>query len=89
MEERMEELKGEIEEIEDIVTEVKNENDLQSLTNNADFQKMWAKMHTPWKRRANKIGRNDVCPFCNSGKKFKNCECYSKYKLTPPYTINY
>lgn len=63
--------------------------DLKTLMENPDFQKMWAKMHTPWHRRSNKIGRNEICPFCNSGKKFKNCECYEKYNTTPKYTINY
>lgn len=63
--------------------------ELKEIMDSPDFQKMWAKMHTPWKRRHDKISRNEICPFCNSGKKFKNCECYEKYKNTPPYTINY
>ena len=54
-----------------------------------EFQHMYQKMHTPWKRRADKINRNDICPFCDSGKKFKNCECFEKYKNTPIYTVNY
>lgn len=67
----------------------KKKNPMQGIMENPDFQKMWAKMHTPWRRRSNKIGRNEICPFCNSGKKFKNCECYEKYSTTPKYTINY
>ena len=27
-----------------------------------------------------KTGRNEICPFCTSGKKFKNCACYKVYK---------
>jgi preprotein translocase subunit SecA len=27
----------------------------------------------PIRREQPKIGRNDVCPMCNSGKKWKNC----------------
>lgn len=53
------------------------------------FLNTYAKMHTPWKRRYAKPNRNDVCPFCDSGKKFKNCECYEKFKTVPIYTINY
>jgi len=75
--------------IEEFVEENLGGNDLKSITDSPDFQRMWAKMHTPWKRRTDKIGRNDICPFCDSGKKFKNCECYIKYKNTPIYTINY
>lgn len=63
--------------------------DLTPLMKDPEFQKMYAKMHTPWHRRGTKISRNDICPFCNSGKKFKNCECYEQYKITPKYTINY
>lgn len=65
------------------------ETGLKSLIESEEFQKMYAKMHTPWKRRYDKIRRNEICPFCDSGKKFKNCECYEKYKSTPIYTINY
>jgi len=57
--------------------------------NYEDFIRIYKKMHTPWKRRYSKINRNDVCPFCNSGLKFKKCECYEKFKITPLYTINY
>lgn len=67
----------------------KKENPLQGIMENQDFQKMYAKMHTPWHRRGPKIGRNETCPFCDSGKKFKKCGCYEKYKNTPQYTINY
>lgn len=37
-----------------------------------------AKLHTPLVRTS-KVGRNDICPYCNSGKKFKNCECYKTH----------
>ena len=75
--------------VEEFVKENLGEKDLKSITDNPDFQRMYAKMHTPWHRRADKVRRNDICPFCDSGKKFKNCECYEKYKHTPRYTINY
>lgn len=75
--------------VEEFVKENLSKNDLKSITDNPDFQKMYAKMHTPWHRRGPKIGRNEICPFCDSGKKFKKCGCYEKYKNTPQYTINY
>ena len=31
----------------------------------------------PFKRDKPKIGRNQICPLCNSGKKFKHC-CLNK-----------
>lgn len=48
-------------------------------------------MHTPWKRRYRKISTNEVCPFCDSGKKFKKCNCTKAigYKNTPILTVNY
>jgi uncharacterized protein YecA (UPF0149 family) len=49
----------------------------------------YIKSHTPWRRIDRKINRNEICPLCDSGKKFKNCECYKTYKLSPKYTINY
>lgn len=54
-----------------------------------EFERIYRKMHTPWKRRYRKISRNEVCPFCDSGKKFKNCECYEQYINTPIYTITH
>lgn len=45
---------------------------LKGITEDPDFQKMWKKMHTPWKRRFDKVRPNDICPFCGSGKKIKN-----------------
>lgn len=35
--------------------------------------------HTPYVRKYKKISRNETCPYCDSGKKFKNCECYKTY----------
>lgn len=66
-----------------------SKDDLKAVMDSPEFQRMYAKMHTPWHRRSKKLNRNSICPFCNSGKKFKNCECYEKYKNTPIYTINY
>ena len=42
------------------------------LMSDEDFQRNFMKLHTPL-TASNKIGRNDICPFCNSGKKFKKC----------------
>ena len=64
-----------------------NKTSLNDILESEEFQKMYAKMHTPWKRRYEKVNRNSICPFCDSGKKFKNCECYEKYKNTPIYTL--
>lgn len=77
------------EEIESVIDKMSTPNGLQELIESEDFQRLYQKMHTPWKRRAEKISRNDICPFCDSGKKFKKCECYEKYNNTPLYTINY
>ena len=45
----------------------------------------WRAMHTPKVRKFRKVGRNEICPFCDSGLKFKYCECsederYQEYK---------
>lgn len=56
---------------------------------NEEFRNMWIKMHTPWKSKirtgthGHKTGRNEICPYCTSGKKFKKCECYERYKADP------
>ena len=70
-------------------TEPNRESSLEDLLKSREFQEMYAKMHTPWVRRIAKIGRNEICPFCNSGKKYKNCQCYKNAKDIPLYTINY
>lgn len=51
---------------------------INELFNNEDFVNMWVKMHTPKVRRYRKVGRNEICPFCDSGLKFKQCECSTK-----------
>lgn len=61
---------------------------LDELFSNEDFAKMWLKMHTPYLKKFKKVGRNDICPFCDSGKKLKNCECYEWYKNSG-YTNKY
>lgn len=57
---------------------------LKGITEDPDFQKMWKKMHTPWKRRFDKVRPNDICLFCGSGKKIKKCNCATaqNYKQT-------
>lgn len=44
-----------------------------------EWQEMYIKMHTPFKREYHKVRRNEICPFCDSDLKFKNCECYKIY----------
>lgn len=44
-----------------------------------EWQEMYVKMHTPFKREYRKVGRNEICPFCDSGLKFKHCECSQIY----------
>lgn len=44
-----------------------------------EWQEMYTKMHTPFKREYRKVGRNEICPFCDSGLKFKHCECSQTY----------
>ena len=51
---------------------------MQELLENEDIKRMWLKMHTPWIHTDRKVGRNEICPFCDSGKKYKHCECYKK-----------
>lgn len=51
---------------------------VRELIANEDMARMWKKLHTPLVRTS-KVGRNDICPYCNSGKKFKNCECYKTH----------
>lgn len=58
---------------------IENQEQLNELFSNQDFARMWLKMHTPHQHAYPKIRRNEICPFCDSGKKFKNCECYEQY----------
>lgn len=53
---------------------------LKELLSNEDLARMWMKLHTPIVRNGRKVGRNEICPYCNSGKKFKNCECYKTHQ---------
>jgi len=47
----------------------------------------YLKMHTPWKRLDKKVGRNEICPYCDSGLKYKRCACYNR-ENNIKYTIN-
>lgn len=60
----------------------------QEMMSNEDFQRNFMKLHTPL-TAINKVNRNDICPFCDSGKKFKKCECYKTHQVeyTNPYYI--
>lgn len=44
-----------------------------------EYARIYKKMHTPFVREYRKVGRNEICPFCDSGLKFKYCECFQKY----------
>lgn len=56
------------------------DNKFLELMSDEDFQRNFMKLHTPL-TASNKIGRNDICPFCNSGKKFKKCECFKTHQV--------
>ena len=60
-------------------TETLTQADLQMQRQIREWQEMYAKMHTPFKREYRKVGRNEICPFCDSGLKFKQCECSQIY----------
>ena len=60
-------------------TETLTQADLQMQRQIREWQEMYAKMHTPFKREYRKVGRNEICPFCDSGLKFKHCECSQTY----------
>lgn len=60
---------------------------IKGLLENEDFGRMWMKMHTPWVRRSRKVGRNEICPYCDSGLKYKYCECYTKKDIAK-YTLD-
>jgi uncharacterized protein YecA (UPF0149 family) len=62
--------------VEDLEAKENNERLQQHIR---EWQEMYAKMHTPFKREYRKVGRNEICPFCDSGLKFKHCECYQKF----------
>lgn len=62
--------------VEDLEAKEKNERVQQYIR---EWQEMYTKMHTPFKREYRKVGRNEICPFCDSGLKFKKCECYKTY----------
>ena len=56
----------------------KERKEVDALINNVgkeDFEKMYARMHTPWINKYKNIRPNDLCP-CGSGKKFKRCCMY-------------
>ena len=59
---------------------------VNDMLHDENFARVFMKIHTPL--NATKLpGRNDICPYCDSGKKFKNCECYKTH--TVEYTNKY
>ena len=65
---------------EEIKEETVNEQkELEMKQFEEDFKRMWIKTHTPIIKRLDPPGRNEICPYCNSGLKFKKCECYQQY----------
>lgn len=68
-----------------------NQKQINELFSNKEFAEMWLKMHTPYLREVPKVRRNEICPFCNSGKKFKHCKCYKDFgqaTYTNKYKLN-
>jgi uncharacterized protein YecA (UPF0149 family) len=70
----------------EVINEGVDTEDLKAKENNErvqqyirEWQEMYTKMHTPFKREYSKVGRNEICPFCDSGLKFKHCECFKTY----------
>ena len=43
-----------------------------------EYAELYKMAHTP-SVRIEEPGRNDICPYCDSGKKFKNCSCYKTH----------
>ena len=41
------------------------EEQIKEISSNSEFKKAWSRLHTPWIREP-KVGRNEICPFCNS-----------------------
>ena len=62
--------------VEDLEAKENNERLQQHIR---EWKEMYTKMHTPFKREYRKVGRNEICPYCDSGLKFKKCECYKTY----------
>lgn len=62
--------------VEDLEAKENNERLQQHIR---EWKEMYTRMHTPFKREHRKVGRNEICPFCDSGLKFKHCECSQKY----------
>ena len=60
----------------------------KKMFQNEEFRNMWIKMHTPWKSKirtgthGHKTGRNEICPYCTSGKKFKSANVMKGTKPT-------
>jgi hypothetical protein len=62
--------------VEDLEAKENNERLQQHIR---EWKEMYTKMHIPFKREHGKVGRNEICPFCDSGLKFKHCECFQTY----------
>lgn len=44
-----------------------------------EWAEIYKKVHTPFKKEERKVGRNETCPYCDSGLKFKKCTCFQTY----------
>lgn len=71
------------------IKELLQSSGFKEFVNNEGFRKMYNKMHNPWTKRYD-IRPNDICPFCNSGKKFKKCTCDKAlgYRTTNNYNYD-
>jgi len=59
--------------------EDKKQNLINTMTSDEDFMRNFMKLHTPL--NATPLpGRNDICPFCDSGLKFKKCKCFQEHQ---------
>ena len=74
--------------MENEVKQLTGEDIKQQLMNDPAFIKSIIMGHTP-RKRLHKVGRNEICPFCDSGKKFKNCECYATHNHEYENPIKY
>lgn len=71
--------------VDNIIDEVAAEEVIETEVNSTfeqqikEWERIYNKIHTPFTREFKKVGRNSICPFCNSGLKFKHCKCYKTY----------
>ena len=80
-----EELENELAEVEGTKSDSGSNDDDSHQITEEDIKRMWTKMHTPIICKIREPRRNDICPYCNSGKKYKNCECSKNHENVYEY----